>query len=244
MNPEITQGSLFFLLHMPQQFRNSQNHHILCKKGKRPYVAGFISCHGAGVSILASPTCHSHGRNRGTVRKLILSHMTSETVQTCFSLTQIENQDSDVDISIWAHEPYTLSLSPGSPRTLYFPPPLCSPFTHFFSLQGNTAGNTTNKHCSTKNTNEHVTPHSLQLLGDIFFQLPWITHSRDTLGLLSSCTQSALLFVGGLWLLLVYYVQLYIGWLTVSKQKIKWPVVHQSLLDSLQCFASARIQCY
>lgn len=71
--------------------------------------------------------------------------------------------------------PYT--LSPDSLKAPCFPPPLCSPFTQQLLQPTEASGLRTPQHEKHKWTRN---PHSLQLFGDIFLHLPWITHSGIT----------------------------------------------------------------
>lgn len=157
----------------------------------------------------------------------------------CSSLAQKENQGSDVDINIWPHEPHTHFLSSDSLKTPYFPPPFCSSFIQqlLWEHQAYKLTLQLEKHKWTCNS------HTLQLLGDVFFHLPWITHSRNM-----SCSFQLLHTVLAALCRRIMTFDVSHVWLTfamctsmkdrIAKKGIK------CLLDSLQCFASAKVQCY
>lgn len=157
----------------------------------------------------------------------------------CSFLAKKESQGSDVDINIRPHEPHAHSLIPDSLKTPYFPPPFCSPFAQQLLW----------KHQAYKQTLQHekhkwnYNPHNLQLLGDVFFHLPWITHSRTMscsfqflhTVLAALCSRIMTFAVSHVWLTFAMCTSTKDR---IAKQRIK------SLLDSLQCFSSAKVQCY
>lgn len=171
MNPETTQGSFFFFsLHIPQQFWNLKNHHVFCKKDKRPGVAGLISCHGAGLSILASPTMpqpwekHRHCQKANPLTHDIwncpgsfLSHPDRESRLRC------KHQPSS-----YLETPHSPS-EPGLPESPAFP---SSPLLRLHSLLPQPTGHQAYTHCSTKKTNGRGTPPQLATTWRFFFPHP------------------------------------------------------------------------